>query len=183
MPDPVVSEQIAAPAEAGSGRSQETPASRPPDGPRHQPWCSRPEIPAGADRCPRCACWQPSNRGAVKFGATSRQALTAPAALATMADKRTQLYAHLGQPSVIQADLVDDYATLDVLIDTVSDNIAQLGVFTAKGRARAGVSLLLQLLDRRVRYAGLLGLRSVKDVGPSAQDIMRDIVANRGRTE
>jgi hypothetical protein len=82
-----------------------------------------------------------------------------------MAEKREALARHVGAASVIQQDVINDYATVDVLIDTVTANIVKLGVLTTKGRTRAAVSLLLQLLDRRVRYAALLGMKAeVKDV-------------------
>ena len=75
---------------------------------------------------------------------------------------------HLGgEPSMIQADLVTDYARVDVLIESVAANIEVGGIFTPKGSARAAVSLLLSLLDRRLRLAQVLGLeRKSKPVNP-----------------
>jgi hypothetical protein len=78
---------------------------------------------------------------------------------------------HLGgEPSAVQADLVTDYARVDVLIESVAANIEVGGIFTAKGHARAAVSLLLNLLDRRLRLATTLGIeRRVKPVVPLAE--------------
>lgn len=135
-----------------------------PDGSRHQRWCQA-DVPVGAGRCPRCQVWQPSNLGALKTRAFSRQTPEQPDALLAMFEKREALVRHVGAASVIQQDVINDYATVDVLIDTVTANIVTLGVLTTKGRTRAAVSLLLQLLDRRVRYAGLLGMKAeAKDV-------------------
>jgi hypothetical protein len=81
-----------------------------------------------------------------------------PAAVAAMAARREALREHLGGFSVVQADLVDDYVMLDVLISTITDNLMAHGALSARGRTRAATNLLLQLLDRRLRYAERLGL-------------------------
>jgi hypothetical protein len=148
--------------EASSGPLPERATPR--DGARHQPWCTA-DVPTGADRCPTCNVWQPSNTGAWKTGAFSRQLLESQAVVEAMADKRAALKRHVGDASEVQSDLIGDYALVDVLISTVADNILKGGMLTPKGKRRAAVTLLLLLLDRRVKYAGMLGLKAViKDV-------------------
>jgi hypothetical protein len=134
--------------------------------------------PSGERPCPRCgaanahdastcaACHRflPGNVAALTHG--GRRSLDRPEALAAIAGKREELIQHLGgDPSMIQADLITDYARVDVLIESVAANIEVGGIFTPKGHARAAVSLLLSLLDRRLRLATTLGiLRKAKPV-------------------
>ena len=129
------------------------------------PHC-RADTPPGAQNCPACHLALPGNTLAMKHG--GRRKLDQPAALAAIAEKRADLVAHLGgDPSVIQADLVIDYARVDTLIESVAANIERGGVFTPKGSARAAVSMLLSLLDRRLRLATTLGIeRRAKPVNP-----------------
>lgn len=100
-----------------------------------------------------------------------RRSLDRPEALAAIAGKREELVQHLGgEPSVVQADLVTDYSRLDLLIESVAANIEVGGIFTPKGSSRAAVSLLLSLLDRRLRLATTLGIeRRVKPAVPLAE--------------
>jgi hypothetical protein len=109
----------------------------------------------------------------VKHG--GRRSLDRPAALAAIAGKRAELIAHLGgDPSLIQLDLITDYARVDVLIESVAANIEVGGIFTPKGSARAAVSMLLVLLDRRLRLATALGIeRKVKPI-KSLAEVMAD---------
>lgn len=108
--------------------------------------------------------FQPGNTVALKHGAY--RSLDRPEALIAIAGKRAELAQHLGgDPSLIQADLLTDYARVDVLIESVAANIEVGGIFTPKGSARAAVSLLLSLMDRRLRLATTLGIeRKAKQV-------------------
>lgn len=117
-----------------------------------------------ASTCAACHRFLPGNVAALTHG--GRRSLDRPEALAAIAGKREELIGHLGgEPSMIQADLVTDYARVDVLIESVAANIEVGGIFTPKGSARAAVSLLLSLLDRRLRLATTLGIeRKAKPV-------------------
>jgi hypothetical protein len=122
------------------------------------------DTPEGAQSCPACHLALPGNTLAMKHG--GRRSLDRPEALAAIAGKRDVLVQHLGgECSAIQADLVTDYARVDILIESVAANIEVGGIFTPKGSARAAVSLLLSLLDRRLRLATTLGIeRKAKPV-------------------
>ena len=135
--------------------------------------------PRDASTCVACHRFLPGNVAAVTHG--GRRALDRPEALAAIAGKREELVKHLGgDPSLIQADLVTDYARVDVLIESVAANIEVGGIFTPKGSARAAVSLLLTLLDRRLRLATTLGLeRKSKPVNPL--DAVRAAVAEANK--
>jgi len=98
-----------------------------------------------------------------------RRGLNTPAAFDAVAAKRAELAAHLGNDlSPIQMDLVLDYCRLDVLIETVSANIAAAGIFSAKGSTRAATRMFLVLTDRRLRLAQTLGIerRAPRPVHP-----------------
>ncbi len=125
--------------------------------------------PAGAQSCGACHLALPGNTLALKHG--GRRSHDRPEALAAIAGKREELLKHLGgEPSMIQADLVTDYARVDILIESVAANIEVGGIFTPKGSARAAVSLLLTLLDRRLRLATTLGIeRKAKPVASLAE--------------
>jgi integrase len=109
--------------------------------------CGAP-LSSGVGRCARCGSFGPGpgNAFALRHGGRSRHVVENEAALVLQAEKCAALRGHLGRVSVVQEDLIGDYARLDLLIDTVADNIGRLGVLTAKGRTRATVNLLLQLL-------------------------------------
>jgi len=133
------------------------------------PRCGHADNAADAVTCAGCHRFLPGNTAALTHG--GRRSLDRPEALAAIAGKRDELVQHLGgEPSMIQADLVTDYARVDVLIESVAANIEVGGIFTPKGSARAAVSLLLTLLDRRLRLAQTLGIeRRVKPVVPLAE--------------
>lgn len=103
-----------------------------------------------------------------------RRSLDRPEALIAIAGKREELVAHLGDASVIQQDLVTDYARTDVLIESVAANIEVGGIFTAKGKTRAAVSLLLSLMDRRLRLATTLGIEPKQRRVETIETIMRE---------
>jgi hypothetical protein len=98
----------------------------------------------------------------------ARRSLDRPEAVIAIAEKREEVVQHLGDTaSVIQRDLAHDYARTHVIIETVFANIEQSGVFAPKGKTRAAVTLLMSLLDRRMRLAQAIGLeRRTKPVHP-----------------
>lgn len=123
----------------------------------------------------------PSNTFSLKHG--GRRSLDRPEALIAIAGKRAELTAHLGDAvSVVQQDIVTDYARTDVLIESVAANIEVGGIFTAKGRTRAAVTLLLSLMDRRLRLATTLGIeKKQREVNPL--DAVRAAVAEANRQD
>ena len=134
--------------------SPETQASRADQ--RHQPWCAA-DVPPGADTCPRCGCFQLRNQKALVHGGF--RGLGTPQALAGLAAKRQELEAHLGgDPSAVQRDLAGDYARVDAIIESITETLARGGPLTPKGRSRAAVTLLLHLMDRRLRLAQALSI-------------------------
>lgn len=173
-------------SDAGVGTDLETDA---PSGERPAPSAARGEVPAGpqsppvgtapgltcvacghaanrpgAGACAACGRFLPGNAAAVTHGA--RRSLASTDAQAAIAAKREELIAHLGgDASTIQIDLATDYARVDTLIETVAENIERAGLFTGKGRTRAAASMLLTLMERRLRLATTLGLeRRVKQL-------------------
>jgi hypothetical protein len=116
--------------------------------------------------------FQAGNVAALKHG--GRRSLDRPEALIAIAGKREELTAHLGDASVIQQDLVTDYARTDVLIESVAANIEVGGIFTTKGKTRAAVSLLLSLMDRRLRLATTLGIERKPRRVETIETIMRE---------
>lgn len=141
-PEPIVD----APAAPSGERPTQTPCPR----------CHADNA-SDASTCAACHRFLPGNTAALTHG--GRRSLDRPEALAAIAGKREELVRHLGgEPSALQADLVTDYARVDVLIESVAANIEVGGIFTPKGSARAAVSLLLSLLDRRLRLATTLGI-------------------------
>jgi hypothetical protein len=115
----------------------------------------------------------------VRHNGYSRLALTSPAACALQEAKRGRVTSDLGEDlAEIKADLVADYAKLDVLISTVHRNIEGAGVFTTTGRRRAAVDLLLSLIDRRLKLATVLGTeRKTRSVSPAEH--VRSLVVAR----
>ncbi len=144
--------------------NEETAPSGEPPTPTPCPRCGHADNLADAVTCGGCHRFLPGNTAALTHG--GRRSLDRPEALAAIAGKREELVRHLGgDPSMIQADLVTDYARVDILIESVAANIEVGGIFTPKGSARAAVSLLLSLLDRRLRLATTLGIeRKAKPV-------------------
>lgn len=134
---------------------------------RHQPWCDA-DVPTDASRCPRCGVWQPLNRGAWKTGASSRQLLESPEALAAVAEHRCEIEADLGDGlSRIGRDLVHRYVETSLIATTLGADLATRGILTAKGRQRAALTAYLQVLDRQHRLALALGLeRKTRRVTP-----------------
>jgi hypothetical protein len=123
----------------------------------HQPWCSRPEVPAGAQVCPECKACQPGNTLSLKHGAF--RSLDRPETLGALLAVQADVVEHLGgDPSVIQLGLAKDYSRVDAMVEAVAANIAAGGILTPKGRRRAAVTLLLALMDRRLKLAAALGL-------------------------
>lgn len=118
----------------------------------------------GEQRCTLCKCMLRGSSLAMTHG--GRRSPDHPNARAAVAAKLADLSQHLGDDlSVIQTDLTRDYAKLDFLIESVTDNLERGGIFTPKGSARAAVSMLLSLLDRRLRLAITLGIeRKTKQI-------------------
>lgn len=121
--------------------------------------CGAPII-VDAQRCTR-GHQAPRSKGLhYLHGGYAESALESLDALGAIAEKRSALRAHHGgDQSVIEQDLSGDYCRYDVLIETVSANVARMGVLTARGRTRSSVGLLISLMRERQRLGSLLGLR------------------------
>jgi hypothetical protein len=121
---------------------------------------SRPEPPSPESEPPQrsnVGQFQRGNTAGLKHGAY--RSLDRPEALIAIKGKQDEVIQQLGGDlSQIQTDLVTDYARVDVLIESVVSNIEVGGIFTPKGRARAAVTMLMSLMDRRLRLALTLGL-------------------------
>lgn len=96
---------------------RQTPASGLPAGPRHQPWCAA-DVPAGADRCPRCQVFQVGHPGPrlmtgwhsvlVRSGAATGQQDAIAAA-------RLELRGELGDVGVVKGELADAFVELSAV--------------------------------------------------------------------
>ena len=106
------------------------------------------------------------NRGALKHGRHSRAIANAElpeqsALRAVLAEREASITADLGGHdalSTLQIDLVHDYQTLTCIATYLESRVMREGPITAKGRTRAAVSVLLSVLDRKLRVAQQLGL-------------------------
>jgi len=98
---------------------------------------------------------------ALKHGAYARQLVTRPELQAEIASREREVVADLGgaeQLSAVMRQLVTRYVQTGVIADALAADVFDRGPLTSKGRARAAVSLFLQVLDRQHRLALALGL-------------------------
>ena len=127
---------------------------------------------ADAGTCAACRRFLPGNTTAMTHG--GRRSLDRPEALAAIAGKRNELVRHLGgDTSSIQADLVTDYARLDVLIESVASNIEVVQAQEAVAVAtEQDISAQYGLAVARARFAQSTGsaeealMRFVKGSNP-----------------
>lgn len=128
--------------------------------------------------------FQPGNVAALKHGATSEQVKaalsTAPEVARALSERRQAIERDLGGPaavSQIKHDAITTYCEVDMLRQTLAHQLATEGMFTAKKRMRASFGAYLQVADRLVRLAQLLGLeRQTQDIGAlSAADYLRSV--------
>lgn len=104
-----------------------------------------------------------------------RRSIDQPDLARMVARKRKDVLAHLGPgASVLQRDLAGDYARADTLIKFMEKTLTRGGPLTGKGRARAALSMLEGLMDRRLRLALRLGLEAADEGGPGLEEVMRD---------
>jgi hypothetical protein len=76
-----------------------------------------------------------------------------------MRERQSSIVADLGEDlSTVKQDVVARYLEASLVADYLFDNVVKHGVLTGKGRTRAAVATYLQVLDRVVRLAQLLGL-------------------------
>jgi hypothetical protein len=82
-----------------------------------------------------------------------------------MADARSALRNELGEAGIIKNSLADAFVELGAVRDYLGGRLGNEGPLTAKGRTRALLSAYLNVVDRQVRLAQLLGLdRRAKNV-------------------
>jgi hypothetical protein len=150
------------------------------NGARHQPWCAA-DVPAGAQRCPRCQVWQPSNTGALTHGGRRlQQGHESPLNEARRAELVARILSDLGGAeacSAVLSELVSDFAFACVLRDVCAASISATGPLTRVGRRRAVVDLYLSASTRAERLASQIGLSRVAKRVPSLQEYLRDRAA------
>jgi hypothetical protein len=94
---------------------------------------------------------------------------------AAIAERRIEWAADLGDDlSFGQKDLVNRGLRLHVILDTLETNMEREGVMTAKGAARAAVSLYLTVLDKLLKIYQQLGLERRAKRIQSVDDILRE---------
>ena len=124
--------------------------------------------------------WATGNTAALRHGGYSaavRRGVTADAK-ATLADKRDRLTSDLGgELTQVQADLVERYVELDVVVRHLAGHLAREGVFTERGRTRAAFSALMQAIDRWHRVAMTIGSARVPKRVPTLQEWLAGLAA------
>ena len=111
----------------------------------------RAEVPPGANRCPSCNVFQPSNTVALKHG--NRRQQPTGQAIARRREIRDEWARSLGGgyfPPELSAAL-DDFAFVRVQLDTVATYLETVGTFTERGRRRAALDTYLALSQRAER--------------------------------
>jgi hypothetical protein len=142
------------------------------DGPRHQRWCSA-EVPAGAERCPRCGVVQPRNALARQHGAYAAEPEPEVQALA---ERLTAgIVADLGGPaelSEIERGYVRKIAVLEGTLHVFAKDMKHRGLLTRSGGVRRVYEQFLHGLDRWDRLAQRLGTRRRARPVETAADII-----------
>jgi hypothetical protein len=121
---------------------------------------------SGPDRDPVTGRLLPGHTVTLKTGEYSERVFRAllpgqEKQLARLGDRRAQLIADQGggaECGQVRLDLVDNYNATETFLEWSRNKILREGPFTSKGRTRAAVSLFLQMLDRQMRLAAMLGL-------------------------
>jgi hypothetical protein len=157
--------------------------------PSHQPTCSRPMVPEGAQTCPECHSFQPGNTAALKGGLHSPRAVAAllpgqEEIRAALADKRAAVVADLGgeqQLSSIARAEVERYLQLMVLLETLWADLTARGILTTKGKRRAALTAFLQVNDRVDRVVSRLGLERKQKVVSFQQRLATALAAKTER--
>jgi len=95
-----------------------------------------------------------------------------------LAAARTELRGELGDVGVVKGSLADAFVELGAVRDYLGGRLAQEGPLTAKGRTRALLSAYLQVVDRQVRLAQVLGVER-RTQGATLQERLAHAVAAR----
>lgn len=98
-------------------------------------------------------------------------------AAALLAEREASIVADLGGVEVLSAVAAGQarrHVRLELLEDFCWQNVLAGGVFTAKGRQRAAVSLLLTINDKLQRSASALGLERKARRVPTVEDYLRE---------
>lgn len=153
----------------------------------HQQWCSRPAVPAGADRCLECGCVQPGNRlarGAGVHAYKDRGEVSLPVDLRDdLAVFRSGVETDQGGVSeltTIGAGYVRRLVEVEAVVRLLGADLQARGLFTKRGRVRSTYNAFLLAVDRWDRLAQRLGLeRRQKPVDPL--DAVRAAVVEANR--
>jgi hypothetical protein len=100
------------------------------------------------------------NLFALKTGTYSRRLSERTELQAEIIEREQVIVTQLGgvDLSAVATQLVRRYVETTMIADALAENVFVQGPLTAKGRARAAVTLYLQVLDRQHRLAMALGL-------------------------
>jgi len=133
---------------------------------RHQRWCTA-DVPAGADRCPRCGVWQLKNTGAMKPGSSRQEP---PPDLRQNADELIAgILVDLGgvdELSTLEKETVRMLADVQISARLLMNEMATNGLFTPGRNVRQVYDKWLQAVDRFDRLSQRLGLgRRARSVG------------------
>jgi len=137
----------------------------------HQPWCSA-DVPAGAERCPRCKAWQPDNLAASDnpMVARYRRSGEVPPNLRLSAEELLAgIVADLGGAealTTIEMELVRTLADLRAARLLLMVHVQTAGITSKSGRA--AYEHLLGTADRIHRLATTIGTkRRARRVAPT----------------
>lgn len=129
------------------------------------PFALSPEERRRRNHAPGNGRFQKGNVAALTHGASSVQVKaalsTAPEVARALSERRDAIQRDLGGAaslSQIKQDAITTYCEVDMLRQTLAHQLATEGMFTEKKRMRASFGAYLQVADRLVRLAQLLGL-------------------------
>jgi hypothetical protein len=131
---------------------------------------AEPPVSGAEERDPSTGRFVAGNRAAVTHGLRATKYLEQLKAEASdvLRERRETLQRDLGgELGLVKADSADAYLVTVLLTESLAQNLLAHGVLTPKGKTRAAMSAFLQVLDRQVKLATLLGLeRRTKPVDP-----------------
>jgi len=141
------------------------PETAPPEGDSvacTNPRCGR-LIAVGLQRCPGCGTFQRANTLSMHHGGYSKLARRVlmpeqASRLRTIEQRRVRLTKELGQVGVLKTDLAERYLEVEAIAAMLGATLVGQGVTTGKGYTRRALIAYLDVQQRQVHLAGLLGL-------------------------
>jgi hypothetical protein len=121
----------------------------------------------------------PGNTLAVKSGEYSTRIWRDPQVAGLLRQRVEDIRGELGADvSLIKHSVLETFARMEFLEDSLWANLMEHGAMTGKGRTRAAASLWLGVADRKAKLASQLGLDRVARKVPTPLDYMNG--AERG---